>query len=220
MNSRLSGILAAAALLGACHGPEAPVAPVVPATPSQPAVVAVFGHVVDLKTSAGVANAAIKFYIPPFDATAGEVATDETGYYQLLLPPGTYNPRINGPGPDSNRGTIRPVGASYLADYFVNGNNCVMFYGTIRSAATGALIAGATIAFVGRTQISGGDGSYQIDLGCPTGSAPFGTGTTFMVVSNPGYVTQQPWGNRREFLPADGLQRIDVNLQPAASVAP
>ena len=36
MNSRLSGILAAAALLGACQGSEAPVAPVAPAADSKP----------------------------------------------------------------------------------------------------------------------------------------------------------------------------------------
>jgi hypothetical protein len=36
-----------------------------------------------------------------------------------------------------------------------------------------------------------------------------------MVVSSPGYVTQSAYGNRAEFVSADGLQRIDVNLQPA-----
>jgi hypothetical protein len=77
--------------------------------------------------------------------------------------------------------------------------------------------AGPTVTFVGRTQISRSDGSYRLDLGCPTDVRPFGTGTTSMVVNSPGYVTQQPVGNHAEFLPADGLQRVGVNLQPAAS---
>jgi len=219
MNSKLFGTIAATLLLGACQMPEAPSAPPAPPPPGQPALVAVFGRVLDFKTNAAVANATIQFYTPPLDATAGAVSTDDTGYYSLSLAPGTYNPRINGSTPSSNRGTIRPVGTSYFADYFVNGGNCVTFYGTIRNATTGVLITGATITFLGRTQISGSDGSYRFDLGCPTGSTPFGTGTTFMVVSSPGYVSQQPFGNRAEFISADGLQRIDVNLRPATNIA-
>src|SRR5215831_11735753 len=113
MNFRLSGILAATLLLCGCETPAAPTPPA-PLPPSQHGIVAVFGYVLDFKTNAGVANATIKFYVPPFDATAGEVVTDAAGYYELQLPPGTYNPRINGPLPDSNRGTIRPVGSAYL----------------------------------------------------------------------------------------------------------
>lgn len=197
-----------------CRGPEAPGSPpTAPSAPGQTALVAVLGHVRDFKTNAGVGNATIKFYTPPLDVTAGTVASDDAGNYSLLLPPGTYNPRIGGDTPHYNRGTIRPVGSAYLADYFINGDNCVMFYGTIRSATTAALIEGATITFLGRTQITGSDGSYRLDLGCPTGPLPFGTGTTFMVVNSPGYVTQSAYGNRAEFVPADGLQRVDVNLQ-------
>lgn len=216
MNSHVKrAALAATVLFSACRGPEAPGSPpTAPSAPVQPAFVAVYGRVLDFKTNAGVANETIKFYTPPLDATGGTVATDDAGNYSLLLPAGTYNPRIGGDTPHYNRGTIRPVGAAYLADYFINGDNCVMFYGTIRSATTTVLIAGATVTFLGRTQITGSDGSYRLDLGCPTGTLPFGTGTTFMVVSSAGYVTQSAYGNRAEFVSADGLQRVDVNLQP------
>jgi hypothetical protein len=168
----------------------------------------------DFHTNVGAPNATIRFYFTGLDVIAGTVVTDEVGDYAIFLPPGIYNPRINGADVDSNRGTIRPVGTLYLASYFVNGGNCVMFYGTIRNAATGGLIGGATIRFLGRTTQSGGDGSYRLDLGCPTGFAPYGTGTVFMQVSSPEYGPQQPYGNRAEFVPADGLQRIDVSLQP------
>ena len=208
--------LAAAVLFSACRGPETSSSPpTAPPAPVQPAFVAVYGRVLDFRTNAGVANETIKFYTPPLDATGGTVTTDAAGNYSLLLPPRAYNPRIGGDTPQYNRGTIRPVGAAYLADYFINGDNCVMFYGTVRSAATTVLIAGATVAFLGRTQISGSDGSFRLDLGCPTGTLPFGTGTTFMTVSSPGYVTQSAYGNRAEFVSTAGLQRVDVNLQPA-----
>jgi hypothetical protein len=212
---RLPSFLAAlAVLLAGCGEPQKPTSPS-PVLPPPPGLVVIYGRVLDFKTNSGVANATIKFYTPPLDATAGTVVTDDAGVYSVFLPPGTYNPRINGDTPQYNRGIIRPVGTTYLADYFINGDdNCVMFYGTIRSATTAAMIAGATITFLGRTQVTGSDGSYRLDLGCPTGFAPFGTGTRLMAISSPGYVTQSPYGNRAEFVPGSGLQRIDANLQP------
>jgi hypothetical protein len=207
-------VLALTVLLTGCHESPAPTAPA-PSTPTN--LVLVFGSVLDFKTNTGIPNATIAFYITGLDATAGEVVTDENGSYAVSLPRGTYNPRINGNGVDSNRGIIRPVGTQYLADYFVNGGNCVMFYGTIRDAASGNPIGGAMVTFVGRTQLSPSDGSYRFDLGCPTGLNPFGTGTIFMRVSSPGYVTQSAYGNRAEFLSGAGLQRIDVSLQSAAA---
>src|ERR1700730_8842592 len=72
-------------------------------TPPPTTLVQVYGSVLDFKTNAGVPNATINFYIPPYDAIAGTAVTDEVGDYALSLPRGTYNPRINGTGPESNR---------------------------------------------------------------------------------------------------------------------
>lgn len=195
MNAGLSVVLGATLLLAACQGPQAPTPP--PAAPQVNPTGLVF-----------------KFYINGLDATAATVATAKTGDYQVMLPPGWYNPRIGGDMPDSNRGDIRPIGTTYLADLFINGGNCVLIYGTIRDATTAAPLEGATVTFLGPAQTTGADGSYRMDLGCPTGSTPFGIGTRFMFVRKPGYVTQQPFGNRAEFVPGTGLQRVDVNLKP------
>jgi hypothetical protein len=186
-------------------------------TTTTSSAVHVFGRVVDYRTTAGVPRSTIAFYIPPFDATAASVVADESGFYSAMLPPGTYNPRINGDSVANNAGTIVPVGSQYLADYYVNGGDCVLFYGTVRDAATGAPVAGATVTLT-TTARTGSDGSYRLDLGCPTpnpnGFPPFGTGTVFMIVTSPGYATRQPFGTRREFI--RGLQRIDVSLDRAS----
>ena len=139
---------------------------------------------VDFQTNAGVPNATIKFYITGLDATAGTVTTDPSGFYAQLLPPGRYNPRINGNAVDSNRGTILPVGTQYAADYFVNGGDCVMFYGTVRNATTGDRISSATIQFRNKTAQTVRDGSYRLEMGC-VGPGSFGTGTTFMTGCSP-----------------------------------
>jgi hypothetical protein len=209
-SSRIIILLSAAAMCINCRNVGAPSPTATTLPPAS--LVHVFGRVVDFKTNAAVPNATIAFYIPPFDSTAARVAVDQFGSYSVELSPGRYNPRINGDTVDRNAGTITPVGTEYLAHYFVNGGDCVLFYGTVRDAATGRPISGATIQFIGTTQ-SATDGTYRFDLGCPVrspGEFPFGFGTIFMTVSAPGYVNRQVYGNRRENL--RGLQRIDVTL--------
>lgn len=160
-------ILAIAVMLASCGG-SAPGGPSsTNTTPSPSPLVHVFGSVINFKSNVGVAKATIAFYTPPLDATAANVVADESGFYTVLLPPGTYNPRINGTSVDKNAGTIVAVGSQYIADYFVNGGDCVLYYGTVRDATTGQPIAGATVSFNGTTT-SGNDGFYRIDLGCPT----------------------------------------------------
>jgi hypothetical protein len=200
-------------MLAACQQAAAPSA-TGPTTPPISSLVHVFGRVVDFQTNAGVANATIAFYIPPYPITGGTVIADASGSYSVQLPPGAYIPRINGDSSDKNAGTIVPFGTRYRADYFVNGGDCVVFYGTIPDATTAQPIGDATINFVRTTQ-SAADGSCRLDLGCPDARArtifppPFGTGTAFMTVAADGYIGRQAYGNRREFLV--GLQRIDVN---------
>lgn len=206
-------VLTIAVMLTICCG-SAPSGPSATATnPSASPMVHVFGSVIDYRSGAGVAKATIAFYTPPLDATAATVVADDSGFYTVLLPPGTYNPRINGSSTDKNAGTIVAVGSQYLANYFVNGGDCVLYYGTVRDSATGQPIAGATVSFTGSTS-TGSDGSYRIDLGCPapttTGFPRFGSGTIFMTVSGPGYLSRQPYLTRLEFI--SGLKRIDVTL--------
>ena len=139
MNSHLTrAALAATVLFSACRGPEAPGFAADGSFGAGPAGVR-RGSTVASSTSRRTrasrtkrSSSTPRRSMPP----AGTVTTDAAGNYSLLLPPGNYNPRIGGDTPHYNRGTIRPVGSAYLADYFINGDNCVMFYGTVRSATT------------------------------------------------------------------------------------
>ena len=104
----------------------------------------VFGRVLDFTTNAGVPGASIDFYIQGLPTIASSVITDATGRYSVSLSRGVrYNPRINGPDVDSNRGTIIPVAKETEADYLINGGTCIVFYGTVRDANTGEPISGA-----------------------------------------------------------------------------
>jgi hypothetical protein len=209
--------LAAAVLLAGCGSsdPARNLPPTAP-TPSGPLQVRVYGSVVDFTTNTPVPRASIDFYIQGLPTIARSVITDAAGFYDVSLTRGVkYNPRINGPDVDSNRGTIIPVAKQTQADYMVNGGTCIVFYGTIRDAITGEPVSGAMVRFGATPHLSGSDGSYRLDFGCPTPATPWRSiGTTFMTVTSPGYVTQSPFGTRAEFIPGYRTQRIDVALQP------
>ena len=181
----------------------------------------VFGRVLDFTTNAGVPGASIDFYISGLNSIASSVVTDANGSYSVSLSRGVrHDARINGPQPDSNRGTIIPIAKETAADYLINSGTCIVFYGTVRNAVTGEPVGGAAVGFdrfTLQSTITGADGSYRIDLGCPTPANPWrAIGTTFMRVSREGYVTTSPYANRGEFLPSARTQRIDVALQPAS----
>jgi hypothetical protein len=196
--------------------------PTAPTPPTDPVTVRVFGRVLDFTTNAGVPGASINFYVAGLDWIASSVVTDAGGRYSVSLSRGVrYDARINGPQPDSNRGTIMPVAKETEADYLINGGTCIVFHGSVRNALTGEPIGGAAVGF-DRFQLqstqTAADGSYRIELGCPTPANPWrAIGTTFMRVSRAGYATTSPYGNRGEFLPGARTQRIDVALQPAVN---
>lgn len=212
--------LAGPLLLTGCETSDTPAAlsPTAPTSPTQPALVRVFGRVVDFTTNAPVPLSHIDFYITGLPVIAQTVITDASGFYEVSLTRGVrYNPRIDGNDVDSNRGTILPVAKQNPADYLVNGGTCIVFYGTVRDATSGEPLSDASVRFGATPHLTGADGSYRIDFGCPTPANPWRSiGTTFMTVSKPGYVTQSPYGTRAEFLPGARLQRIDVALQPGS----
>jgi hypothetical protein len=211
-------MVSVAVLAGACSGSDSvtPTAPTLPTPPTGAVPVRVFGRVVDFATNAGVPGAAIDFYSAGLPIVATSVVADGAGRYSVSLLRGVrYNPRINGPDVDSNRGLLVPVAKETEADYLINGGPCIVFYGTVRDANTGAPLSGATVVFQSPAVQTGADGFYRIDLGCPSPAMPWQrTGTTFMTVSRAGYVSASPYGTRAEFLPAAHTQRIDVALQP------
>ena len=208
--------------MAACGGSDsAGMTPTAPTPPAADAAIHVFGRVLDFTSNSGVPGASIDFYVEGFPTIASSVVTDAAGRYSVSLARGVrYNPRINGPDVDSNRGSIIPLAKETEADYLINGGTCIVFYGTVRNAVTGEPISGASVGFdrftLPTTQ-TGVDGSYRLDLGCPTPANPWrAIGTTFMRVSREGYMTTGAYGNRGEFLPSARTQRIDVALRPAS----
>ena len=192
--------------------------PSAPTPPTGAVPVRVFGRVVDFATNAAVPGASIDFYTQGLPIVASSVVTDGAGRYSVTLSRGVrYNPRINGPDVDSNRGTIIPVAKENEADYLINGGTCIVFYGTVRDATTGEPLSGASVTFRSPAVQTGADGSYRIELGCPSPARPWqAIGTTFMTVTRAGYVAATPYGTRAEALPSAHTQRIDVALQPAS----
>ena len=216
-------LIGATVLLSACAGADSAVpAPTAPTPPAGAVPVRVFGRVLDFTTNAGVPGVSIDFYINALNTVASSVITDGAGRYSVSLSRGVrYDARINGPSPDSNRGMIMPVAKETEADFLINGGTCIVIYGTVRNVSTGEPISGASVFFDRAlpTTRTADDGSYRLDLGCPTPANPWrwpGTvGTTIMRVSREGYVTAGVISPRVESLDAFRTKRIDVALQPA-----
>jgi hypothetical protein len=205
-------------IVSACSDSTTPTTPTPPSPPAGSVPVRVFGRVIDFATHSGVAGASIDFYISGIPVIATSVVTDATGSYSVTLSRGVrYNPRINGPDVDSNRGTIIPLAKENEEDYLINGGTCIVIYGTVRDATSGEPLSGASVVFRSPPVLTGADGFYRIDLGCPSPGMPWqGTGTTFMTVTRAGYVNVTPFGTRAEFIPGVRTQRIDIAMQPAS----
>ena len=218
-----AGLVIATTLISACGSDPAPTGPAAPTPPTGTVLVHVFGRALDFTTNTGVPGAVINFYLEGLPTIATSAVTDAAGRYSVTLSRGVYyNPRINGPDVDSNRGRLIAVAKETEADFLINGGTCIAFYGTVRDAVTGEPISGARVGFdrfLTGAQ-TGSDGSYRFDLGCPTPANPWqwpGTvGTTFMRVTREGYVTASPYGGRVESLFAARTQRIDVALRPSS----
>jgi hypothetical protein len=114
--------------------------------------------VFDYMTGVGVANATVSF-------SGATAVTDNTGAYSVAIPAsGVFQPTIEG----RVVGTSRISGPSYRGDFFVNPGICVGRYGTVTDAKTFRPIPGATVDLGGKQVLTGSDGWYRLDLGCPT----------------------------------------------------
>jgi carboxypeptidase family protein len=172
-------------------------------TPSGPSSVGVSGRVIDFSSGVGVSGASVVF---------GETTamTDANGKYTIdHLASGQYEPRVDG----AWMGQSRVTGPGYRGDLLVRPGTCVSRYGTLADARTRRPVAGAIVGFVGpglnaRT-VSGLDGWYRIDLGCPANGL-VGFNTTALSVSHPNYVDPfQPVGRG-----VGGATRLDLDLEP------
>jgi hypothetical protein len=171
-------------------------------TPSGPSNSGISGQVIDFGSGVAVSGAAVVFG----EQTA---VTDATGRYRITnLANGQYEPRVDG----VSLGQSRVTGSGYRGDLLVRPGTCVSRYGTLAAARNQRPVAGATVAIVGpgldvRT-VSGSDGWYRIDLGCPANGL-VGSNTTDLRISHANYVdTFRPVGRG-----VAGVTRLDVDLE-------
>lgn len=159
--------------------------------------VTVSGRVLNFTTNTGVSGATVAFN----DVTT---MTDAGGSYTLAVPAiGLYEPLVDGDWMGSTRVTL-----TYRGDLLVRAGTCVSRYGTLSDAGTLRPIGGATVKLGGQIAITGSDGWYRIDLGCPANGL-FGFNTMEIAVSHPNYMDLFYPAGRGVF----GVRRVDLELQ-------
>lgn len=181
-----------------------------PTSPSDN-LLTVRGQVINYRTGSPILGAVVGFTGRDV-AISRNATTDQNGFYTMTLPiAGWFSIFVA----DSSAGLVsdKRVGdghfttAALRGDLFINDAKCVARYGTILDAGTQRPIAGARVQWVS-TAVSGLDGWYRLDVGCPE-TTEFGN-TNFIVVTHPNY-------ERYEFIAGRGiqeLQRVDIDLQP------
>lgn len=174
-------------------------------TPTGPSAtnVTVRGQVLDYGDGSPLANVTVRFASdgPGFQAQA---TTDAIGMYVATLP--TAFPlvvRID----DLFVGMLRAATRLPRGDLFIDRTTCVARYGVILDGRTLRPIAGAAVSLTGRSVMTGADGWYRIDLGCP--EVTFPGGTTVISVSASGYVPRQQVVGRG----VQGVSRLDLGLE-------
>ena len=148
--------------------------------PSGPSSNTVSGQIIDFATGFGVSGASVVF-------GQASATSDANGRYTFdHLATGQYEPRVDG----VSMGESRVTGPGYRGDLLVRPGTCVSRYGTLADAGTHRPVAGATVAIVGGfnavNTVSGSDGWYRIDLGCPANGL-VGSNTTALSVSHSTY---------------------------------
>jgi hypothetical protein len=166
---------------------------------------------VNVRVSGRVLGFATNVVMPGAAVAFGNVATvsDSVGSFTLIVPAiGPYDLMVNG----AFVGASQVTGSTYRGDLLVDTGTCVSRYGTLADARTLTPVVGATVKFVGpgidNSAVSGSDGWYRIDLGCPANGL-VGFNTTELSVSHPNYVDPLQSIGRGVF----GVRRLDFALQ-------
>lgn len=161
------------------------------------------GRVIDFRTQAGVSGVVVRF---GGESALGDsrATTDPSGSYAISVPfIGLSTVSLDG----VPVGTVRVTGRAFRGDLLFDSGTCISRYGALTDARTLSPVAGATVSLGGRTAISGADGWYRIDLGCPQTNLP--GGTTFMYVTHPNYASRQQVVGRG----IQGVRRLDLDLE-------
>jgi len=172
--------------------------------PSPSLNVSIRGRAVNYRTNNGISGAVVGFTSEERPITV-EAITDRDGSYTMTLPIAGFFSLWVG---DARVGTGHVSGSDYRGDLFVDDAACISRYGTLVDARTLRPIAGATVYLAGNEVVSGFDGWYRLDFGCP--STRQSGNTTYMVITHPNYA-------RREVVVGRGVQevyRADIDLDP------
>ena len=140
------------------------------------------GQVFEFSTQKPVAGTALVFRAngDQFMAT-----TDANGMYTVTLPAVIPPPAYEVTADGVYIGYLRPIGRA-RGDLLVDHAGCVARYGVISDVDSGTPLAGATVALRTKTTVTGADGWYRLDLGCPDPDA-LDFGTTFIYVTRANY---------------------------------
>jgi hypothetical protein len=172
--------------------------------PSPSLNVSIGGQAVNYRTNSGISGAVVRF-VGEERPIVVEAITDRNGSYTMTLPiAGFFSLWVAG----ARVGAGHVTSSAYRGDLFVNDAACIARYGTLADARTLRPIAGATVHLAGNEAVSGLDGWYRLDFGCP--STRQSGNTTYMAITHPNYA-------RRDVVVGRGVQevdRVDVDLEP------
>jgi len=166
--------------------------------------VSIRGEVLDFSTQTGVSGTVVQFVAASHVAVANAV-TDANGFYVVSVPTvDSFSVSVD----NAHVGTVRVTWSAFRGDVLVNGGACVSRYGRLTDARTLRPVSGGTVSVGGGTTVSGPDGWYRVDLGCPA-TGKIGFNTTFLYVTHPDYAPRQ-WVVGRG---VQGVERLDLALE-------
>jgi hypothetical protein len=183
-----------------------------PVAPTSSADVRINGRVLDYASGNPIPGATVTFdnsLSVPSDAPRIVTAVgDATGGYTALIPAGYYQTFVDGQWV----GYLHLTSSPYRGDFFGRWGTCVARYGIITDAQTHRPIPGAAVSIVGSVSgntVTGSDGWYRLEFGCPT-DGRIGFNTTILGAVHPAYAP----GSASVGRGISGVSRIDVELQP------
>lgn len=171
------------------------------------ATVTFSGSVLDYQTNAPVAGATVTYTQDAFNTNALRVSatTAPDGRYTLTVPsPGRYTILLD--NAIAGQGFVH--GPAYRGDLYPASGNCISRYGLVINTPFRRPLAEATVQLTSVSIVTGADGWYRIDLGCP--SVVFPGGTTLISAEHRNFERLSRVVGRGVV----GIQRIDLEMTP------
>jgi len=183
-----------------------------PVAPTSSSDVRVNGRVLDYATGIPIPGATVTFdnslSVPPEAPRIVTAVTDAAGGYAALVPVGYYQTFVDAQWV----GYLHLASSPFRGDVLSRWGTCVGRYGSIMDAQTHRPIPGATVSIAGSvsgTAVTGIDGWYRLEFGCPA-DGRIGFNTTGLTVMHSRYAP----GSASVGRGISGVGRIDVEMQP------